>query len=176
MAPKVFWIAIGFHTIMVISEPVSTSFIRETPEDIKEALVNFPERVPSGPEVQTLYGTQLTLGDIRNDRAINRFIFNDLAQFQVIFQRLVQMVLNLGINPTLLPLVTDTIDEINIMLTHAGIRYNLVAQFALKRDELAQLRIDILQSSRSTDFMLFRPRLETMLAEIENILKTMFVR
>ena len=155
---------------------VSTSFIRETPEDIQEALVNFPERVPKGPEVKTIYGSQLTPGDLRSDLKINQQIFNDIAQFQITMAQLMQMVLTLGTNPTLLDAVQVNMNLLQTMLTNAGIRYNLVANFDILKRELAQIRAEIVGAPRTTDFMLFRPRLETILAVIENKLRTLLVR
>ena len=81
------------YSCMSADRAVSTSFIRETPEDIQEALVNFPERVPKGPENTYSHGAQLTPGALRSDLKINQQIFNDIAQFQITMQQLMQIVL-----------------------------------------------------------------------------------
>ena len=120
-------------------QPVSTSYIRETPEDVKEALVNFPERVPVGPEVRTLYGRQLVPGDVRSDLRINQIIYDDIAQVQIRMQKLIQLVLDLGVMPSLLDSVKITMANLLKSLDEIAKRYNLVTEFAIRKNELSQM-------------------------------------
>lgn len=169
-------LCLALNVVATQMQQLSTTYIRETPEDVKEALVNFPERVPGGPQVRTLYGKQLVLGDVRSDLRINQIIYDDIATVQIIMQRLIQLIINLGTDPSLLDSVKRTMAHLFVQLDEMGKRYGLRTEFAIKKNELTQLLTEVIQSSRSTDYMLFRFRLETTLAEIENILKTKFVR
>ena len=166
---------LGIYSCVCADQSVSTSFIRETREDIQEALVNFPERVPTGPEVRTMYGAQLTPGNVRSDLVVNQQIFNDIAQIQITLHQLMETILDLGIKPSLLDAVKVNMNLLMEMLTKAGIRYNLVANFDILKRELSQILVEVIQAPRTTDFMLFRPRLETILAIIENKLKTQLI-
>ena len=155
---------------------VATSYIRETREDIQEALINFPERVPSGPEVRTNAGAQLTLGSVPRDFRINQEIYNDILILQSKMQKIVQLTLNLGIKPALLDEAKSSMNAFLTLLEKMGIRYGMRADFTLIQNELRQILQDISNAPQEADFMLFRPRLETVIAEIENALRTKFVR
>lgn len=158
-------------------------FIQETDEDVKEALVNLPERVPSGPEIATLRGRQITIGNMPNDFRRNRQIYNDIAELQIQINRAIQVALARQKRPILQNKVEVELKELLELLTIAGIRYNQVANFALFRQKIVDIRQDLRESYNAYEianpnnyYMGIRFRLETLSSEIENLLKTLLVR
>ena len=155
---------------------IQTPFATETTQDIKEALVNIPERVPYGPEVQTLAGEQISLGSTTRDFSINREIYDDILNIQRIMLNLMEMVLNLGIKPETIDAVEINFNTLINMLTNAGIRYNFSSDFTILIRQLRDILADIKNAPRSADFMLIKVRMEVILAEVENALATKLVR
>lgn len=153
-----------------------TPFATETDEDIKEALVNLPERVPYGPEVATLAGEQISLGSIKQDFAINQEIYDDILNIQRAMINLMEMILDVGIKPIKLTEIEFGFNAVITMLVNAGIRYNLSTNFAIQINQLRDILTAIKNAPPSSDFMLLKVQLETILAEIENILSTKLVR
>lgn len=159
-----------------------TKYIVETPYDIQEALVNIPEKVPVGHEVYTLAGEQLTPGVVPSDFRRNQEIYNDIALLQNHMIDLMQMVLDLEIRPHLLPGVQKQMSELITMISNAGIRYDLTAELSVFIRQLNTLMQEIIAVPKTPDpqapvsrFMLFKARLEVILAEIENLLLTKLV-
>lgn len=158
-------------------------FIQETAEDVQEALVNFPERVPAGPEIATLRGRQLTISDMPMDKRRNRQIYNDIAELQIQINRAIQVALARQKRPLLQNKVEVELKELLELLTVAGIRYNQVANFALFRNKVVDIRQDLRDSYNAYEianpnnyYMGVRFKLETLSSEIENLLKTLLVR
>lgn len=158
-------------------------FIQETDEDIKEALVNIPERVPSGPEIATLRGRQITISDMPTDNRRNRQIYNDIAELQIQINRTIQVVMARQRKPILQNQVEIELKELLELLGIAGIRYNQVANFTLFRQRVIAIRQDLRDSYNAYEianpnnyYMTVRFQLETLMAEIENLLKTLLLR
>lgn len=158
-------------------------FVRETWEDIEQALVNIPERVPMGPEVVTLRGKQITLGDIRSDFIKNRQIYNDIAEYQIQINRLIQAVWSRQNNAYSQNKIEDEIKELLEILAIGGVRYNEVSRFRLWANRVIEVREDLRESyndyqiaNPNNYYMSIRFRLETIMAEIENLLKTKLAR
>jgi len=158
------------------SQITQTPFANETDEDIKEALVNLPERVPYGPEVATLAGQQISLGSLKQDFAINQEIYDDILNIQRAMINLMEMILNTGIKPSSLTDIEIGFSTVFTLLTNAGIRYNLSNNFAIQVSQLRNILNNIRNAPQSSDFMLLKVQLEVILAEIENILTTKLVR
>jgi len=152
-----------------------TPFVTETKEDLEVAAVNYSERVPRGPEVRTLLGNQITPGTIPQDFRINQQIYNDSAELNGHFNNLMQMVLNIGIQPTILFNVERGMNQLVQMITNAGIRYNMPSDFETIRDQLMRIMSEIRAAPLNYNFMLFKARLEVLMAEIENAIKTKLV-
>jgi hypothetical protein len=158
-------------------------YIQETAEDVKEALVNFPERVPAGPQVATLRGRQITISDMPVDKSRNRQIYNDIAELQIQINRAIQVALARQKRPILQNKVEVELKELLELLVIAGIRYNQVANFKLFRDQVVEIRQDLRDSYNAYEianpnnyYMGIRFRLETLSSEIENLLKTLLIR
>lgn len=73
---------------------VTTQYIKETKEDVEEALANKP--IQYGAPVNTIVGKQLVPGALPVDLSINREIFNDIADIRAHMIELMQMVTNFG--------------------------------------------------------------------------------
>lgn len=158
-------------------------FIQETAEDVQEALVNFPERVPAGPEIITLRGKQITISDMPTDVRRNRQIYNDIAELQIQINRTIQAVLDRQRKPILQNKVEVELKELLDLLAIAGVRYNQVANFTLFRQQVIELRQDLRDSYNAYEianpnnyYMTVRFKLETLMSEAENLLKTLLVR
>lgn len=158
-------------------------FVQETWEDVQQALVNLPEKIPTGPEVVTLRGRQITLGDIPNDFIRNKQIYNDIAEYQIQINRLIQAVWNRQNNAYYQNKIEDEIKDLLEILVIGGIRYNEVARFRLWADRVIAIREDLRESyndyqiaNPNNYYMSIRFRLETIMAEIENLLKTKLAR
>lgn len=158
-------------------------FVQETKEDLEQALVNIPERVPSGPEVVTLRGSQITLGDIPSDFARNKQIYNDIAEYQIQINKLIQAVWSRQNNAYAQNKIEDEIKDVLEILAIGGIRYNEVSRFRLWADRVIAIREDLRESyndyqiaNPNNYYMSIRFRLETIMAEIENLLKTKLAR
>lgn len=161
----------------------SRQFIQETTEDIQQALANFPERVPSGPEIVTLRGRQITLSDMPVDIRRNRQIYNDIAELQIQINRTIQVIMARQKRPVLQNQIEVELQELLDLLAIAGIRYNQVANFTLFRQRVIALRQDLRDSYYTYDianpnnyYMGVRFKLETLSAEIESLLKTLLAR
>lgn len=170
---------IVFITLLLVSRvlvttfaifALSTQFVKETPQDIEEAIANIPERVPTGNEVFTKAGQQLSPGSVPQDFRINKEIYNDLATIQAAMTELMQLVLNIGIKPTTLPDVQTKMKQVISLIARAGIRYNHETDFSETIKQLRQIMAEIESAPRTADFMLFKVRLEVILAEVENTL------
>lgn len=152
-----------------------TPFVTETKEDLEVAAVNYPERVPRGPEVVTLLGSQIVPGAVPQDFRINQQIYNDVAELNGHFNNLMQMILNIGIQPTMLLNVQRGMDQLVQMVSNAGIRYNMASDFETIRKQLMAIMSEIRAAPINYNFMLFKARLEVLMAEIENAIKTKLV-
>jgi hypothetical protein len=152
-----------------------TPFVTETKEDLEVAAANYPERVPRGPEVRTILGNQITPGTVPQDFRINQQIFNDIAELNGNFNNLMQMILNIGIQPTMLLNVQRGMDQLVQMVSNAGIRYNMSSDFETIRKQLLAIMAEIRAAPLNYNFMLFKARLEVLMAEIENAIKTKLV-
>lgn len=158
-------------------------YIQETAEDIQEALVNFPERVPQGPEIITLRGKQITLSDLPTDVRRNRQIYNDIAELQIQINNTIKAVMDRQRRPILQNKVEVELKELLELLAIAGVRYNQVANFTLFRQRVIELRQDLRDSYNAYEianpnnyYMGVRFKLETLMSEAENLLKTLLVR
>lgn len=158
-------------------------FIQDTKEDIQEALVNFPERVPSGPEVATLRGRQITLSDMPNTKLRNRQIYNDIAELQIQINRIIAVALARQKQPVLQNKLEIELNELMELLAIAGVRYTQVANFTLFRQSVVAIRQDLRDSYNAYEianpnnyYMSIRFRLEKLMSEIENLLKTLLIR
>jgi hypothetical protein len=158
-------------------------FIQETTEDIQQALVNFPERVPSGPEIATLRGRQITLSDMPNSQNRNRQIYNDIAELQIQINRIIAIALARQKRPILQNKLEVELTELMELLAIAGVRYTQVANFTLFRQAVVAIRQDLRDSYNAYEianpnnyYMGVRFRLEKLMSEIENLLKTLLIR
>ncbi|GMU19787.1 MAG: hypothetical protein AMXMBFR12_09780 [Candidatus Babeliales bacterium] len=158
-------------------------FIQETAEDVEQALVNFHERVSVGPEIVTLRGRQITLSDMPTDIRRNRQIYNDIAELQIQINKTIQTVMDRQRNPILQNKVEVELKELLDLLAFAGVRYNQVSNFTLFRQRVIELRQDLRDSYNAYEianpnnyYMGVRFKLETLMSEIENLLKTLLVR
>ena len=175
-------IAWGIYCPFALSQPIkpvtTTQYITETKEDIEELLVNFPERVPSGPEIYTLRGRQISPGSLPRDFRINKQIYNDIAELQIQINSLIQTVLSLAYQPERLSKAQLEIRDLLEMFANAGIRYNMKREFDIKQERLIDIRND-LEKPNTYDkianpynfYLTIRFQLETIMAEIENALK-----
>jgi hypothetical protein len=177
-------------TLLVVAGPLlpatmlypilqNTPFVTETIQDIKEAFDNIPQRVPYGPEVRTLAGQQISPGVVRSDFRANQEIYNDIFTIQQHMLTLMQMVLDAGKNPSLMPQIQAYMDDLIRLITNAGIKYNF--SFANKIQRLQEIMAELKATPRNAEavvspFMLLKVRLETILAELENALNTKFSR
>ena len=150
----------------------ASQFIKETISDIKEAIVNTPEKVPSGPNVTTRAGQQLTSGATPKDFAKNQEIYNDISTIQTTMNELMQLVLNVGIDPKALEQVHSQMAKVVELVSKLAIRYELRSDFEISIKQLQGIAVEITNAPKSADFMLFKTRLETILAEIQNKLYT----
>lgn len=179
-------IAWGIYCPFALSQPIrpvtTTQYITESKEDIDEALVNFPERVPTGPEVYTLRGRQISPGSLPRDFRINKQIYNDIAELQIQINLLIQTVLSLAYQPAGLTKAQLEMRDLLEMFGNAGIRYNMVREFEIFRDRLIDIRQD-LEAPNKYDkianpynyYLTIRFQLETIMSEIENALKLKLV-
>lgn len=158
-------------------------FIQETTEDIQQALVNFPERVPSGPEIATLRGRQITLSDMPNSQNRNRQIYNDIAELQIQINRTIAVALARQKRPILQNKLEVELNELMELLAIAGVRYTQVANFTLFRQAVVAIRQDLRDSYNAYEianpnnyYMGIRFRLEKLMSEVENLLKTLLIR
>lgn len=149
-----------------------TQFIKETRSDIQEAIVNIPERVPSGPEVLTRAGQQLTPGKVKKDFVINQEIYNDLDQLTDIANRLMKNVVALSSDYSLKETVLLQLTTLSQLISGLGIRYNFTSQFDSALKEITTIQQEIKVTPKAADFMLFKVRLEIILAQIENAIRT----
>lgn len=163
--------------------PSGRQFIQETAEDVREALSNFPERVPAGPEIATLRGRQITISSMPMDKRRNTQIYNDIAELQIQINRTIQVMLARQKRPVLQNKLEVELKELLDLLTIAGIRYNQVANFKLFQDKVRELRQDLRDSYNAYEianpnnyYMTIRFQLETLMAEVENLLKTFLIR
>ena len=163
-----------FHSTF-IAQPITTQFIQETKEDIREAQVNIPERVPVGPDVFTRAGEQLSPGTTHQDLAINQEIYNDLSLLQGLMSVLMRFVLNVGIAPTNLAQAELQMRELITFIRKIAIRYRFENDFFNKIKQLTGIMIEIKNAPKNADYMLFKARLEVILSEIENALYTRLV-
>ena len=154
----------------------ASQFIKETISDIREALVNTPEKVPSGPDVKTRAGQQLTPGSTPKDFAKNKEIYNDISTIQTSMNELMQLVLNVGLDTKALEQVQSYMAKIVELVSKLAIRYDLRADFEINIKQLQGIAVEIANAPKSADFMLFKTRLETTLAEIQNKLYTKLER
>ncbi len=168
-----------------------TTFITETPEDIEEAYLNYPERVPRGPEVRTIAGLQISPGSLPGDFAKNREIYNDIQIIQNNMLELMQMIINIQDDPYMLQKARQKLPIILQIITNLGIRYNLTSEFNILRDRLKAYLAEVYTSmenmlkaekSRNPDesaqvinFWVYRFNLEQYMAEITNKLRTKLV-
>ncbi len=156
----------------------SSRFVTETHQDIEEALTNFPERVPSGREIRTTAGRQISPGSVADDFAVNREIYNDINRVQSMMINLMKNVLNLSIGKKNLDQILLQINTLITLLSQLGIRYNAVSNFSLLIQQLQEIKTDLKNppeaplASPSTYYTLMKARLETILAEAENKLMT----
>lgn len=170
-------------TTLLAPPSLNRRFVQETKEDVEQALVNIPERVPSGPEVVTLRGRQITLGDIPSDFLRNKQIYNDIAEYQIQINKLIQAVWSRQNNAFSQNKIEDEIKDLLEILAIGGVRYNEVARFRLWADRVIAIREDLRESyndyqiaNPNNYYMSIRFRLETVMAEIENLLKTKLAR
>ncbi len=152
-----------------------SQYIQESREDLQEALVNTPERLPHGLEIRTQAGLQVTIGDVKQDLAVNRQIYNDLHQLQASFNAVMQKVLNIGINPADRDITIIGLDKTIQFLRALGVRYNEVENFNIIIDQLKEMMQQIKDAPLSADFMLFKARLEQFLFQIEQVLYSKLV-
>jgi hypothetical protein len=164
----------SYFTLATLSfgQLTQTPFATETDEDIKEALVNLPERVPFGHEVATKAGEQISPGSDKSDYQLNQETYNDIYDLQRVLLSLMQMVLDAGIKPEILPRIEAGFGTAITLLTNIGVRYNLSSNFLIQVNQLRAIGNTIKNAPRSADFMLLKVQLEVMLAEIQNILAT----
>lgn len=181
----IFFIVAGYigSATYLLMAVTTTQYIHETIEDINEAIVNIPERVPAGPEVRTLAGEQLTTGAVPKDFAINREIYNDTLKIQEMMIELMRLVLLLEAKPFLLEKVKKQMGAIIYLVAFLGVRYNFIQQFSILIKQLQEIMAEIEQSPPQIfviehpdyGYMLFKARLEVILAEIENKLRTKLI-
>lgn len=151
------------------------SFVTETRQDLDVAITNYPERVKLGPEVGTILGNQITPGSLPQDFRINQQIYNDIAEINGQMSNLMQMILNIPLQPTMIDNVEIGMDKFIQLLTNAGITYNQEDSFGTLKNQLLRIMGEIRGAPRTYYFMLFKARLEVIMAEIENALKTKLV-
>ncbi len=126
-----------------------------------------------GPEVITLRGRQITLSDLPNDKARNQQIYNDIAEYQMAVNQIIQTVMASQSNPFIRNTVgelqefseapialkrqtnTEYQNSLDIqfkdlieLLTFGGLRYSLADNFRLLIQEARALREDLRQSYR----------------------------
>ena len=164
-----------FLMLIVALASAQSPFVTETPQDLEIAAVNYPERVSRGPEIRTLLGNQITPGTLPEDFRRNQQIYNDIAELNGHMNNLMQMVLNLGIQPTTIDNVQIAMNQLIQMITNAGIRYNFSSDFEIISNQLRGIMNELRAAPTNSYFMLFKARLEVIMAELENALKTKLV-
>ena len=168
-----------------------TTFITETPEDIEEAYLNYPERVPRGPEVRTIAGLQISPGALPGDFAKNRQIYNDIQIIQNNMLELMQMIINIQDNPNMLQEARAKLPVILQIITNLGILYDLTPEFNVLKDQLKAYLGQVYtsmenmlkarrarnpdESAQVINFWVYRFNLEQYMAEITNKLRTKLV-
>lgn len=152
-----------------------STFVTETRQDLEIAIDNFPERVKTGPEIRTILGYQITPGTLPRDFRINQQIYNDIAELNGQMNNLMQMILNIPVQPTIIDSVELNMNKFIQLLTNAGIRYNMAADFNTLRNQLVSIMTEIRGTPITAYFMLFKARLEVIMAEIENALRTKLI-
>lgn len=148
----------------------------ETREDLEIAATNFPERVPKGTEIKTLLGNQIIPGSLPQDFRKNQQIFNDIAELNAHINSIMRMIADLSVKPKLIADVQKAMDQLKQMVSNAGIRYNFSPSFSIRNKEISEIMEDLRASPPpATSFMLFKARLEVIMAVLENALKTKLV-
>ncbi len=150
-------------------------FVTETRQDLEIAVNNYPERVKGGPEVETILGNQIVPGTLPRDFRINQQIYNDIAEINGQMNAIMQMILNIPVQPTIIDTIQLNMTKLHQMLTNTGIRYNLTDDFDTLNYQLSEMMRELRNTPITAYFMLFKARLEVIMAEIENALKTKIV-
>ncbi len=150
-------------------------FVTETRQDLEIAIDNFPENVKGGPEVRTILGNQITPGTLPQDFRINQQIYNDIAELNGQMNNLMQQILNIPLQPTSIDNVQLNMNKFIELLTNAGIRYNMAADFTTLTNQLISIMSEIRGTPITAYFMLFKAKLEVIRAEIENALRTKLI-
>lgn len=113
-----------------------TTYVTESPQEIEETYLNYPQVVPHGNAIQTSAGVQLTPGILPEDIAKNREIYNDVQRIENELLDLMRMINAIQRDPAMLAKAQAKLPSILKLITDLGVRYNLTEEFAIQKEAL----------------------------------------